>query len=224
MEELCFTIENTSTHASREFRRPPFPEEVKPKLSEFVNSAISLKESPFIKNWKRIKGSFQFTNDGKIANNSVLPSDDEIDVFLHRLRPIYLNDEEINFKRIANLVDRHISDQEITSFIKFWRRLYDGSASQDFIEIHVQDKVVNSPEFFDNYINALEYHRDPARRKYINHIAKGISLEAQKSIFIMILGMKYKAICRLSSLIFNCLKCKNGQPIMFRIDNSIYTK
>jgi hypothetical protein len=216
-KELCFVIENIATGEERKFQRLPFPDETKLKLLTFCECAQSLSESSFVKNPLSRKGSLHFANDGSITHKGEFPPDDDIYAFLHRLRPIYLNDEETNFNKIANLVSQHILDNDVTEAIRYWKQYYDGRESQKIFTIKIKEKILNSNEFFDNYVNAFEYHRNPARRKYIDAIAESFPLEAQKSVFVLLLGLKLKVTIKLASFVLNCLQKENGQPIILRI-------
>lgn len=215
-EELSFIIEDVTTGAERKFQRTPFPNETRRKLSTFCDCARLLNESSFVKNPLSRKGSIHFANDGSVTNKGVLPPDDDIGAFLHRLRPIYLKDEETNFNKIANLVSQHISDADVTEAVRYWKQYYDGRDSQKTFTVKIKEKILNSNEFFDNYVNALEYHRDHTRREYIDSIAEHFPLEAQKSVFVLLLGLKMKVINKFASFIGACLERENGQPIILR--------
>jgi hypothetical protein len=215
-EELSFIIEDVTTGTKRKFQRTLFPNETRRKLSTFCDCALSLNESSFFQNPMSRKGSLHFANDGSITHKGAFPPDEDINDFLHRLRPIYLQDEETNFNKIANLVKQHISDDDVTGAVKYWQKYYDGHDSQKTFTIKIKEKILNSSEFFDNYVNALEYHRDHARRKYIDFIAEHFPLEAQKSVFVFLLGQKMKVINQFASFIGACLEQENGQPIILR--------
>ncbi len=213
---LFFTIVNITAGEDRKFQRPPFPDETKPKLRTFCECAQSLSESSFVKNPLSRKGSLHFANDGSITHKGEFPPDDDIYAFLHRLRPIYLNDEETNFDKIANLVKQHILDDDVTEAVKYWQKYYDGRDSQKTFTIKIKEKILNSDEFFANYVNAFEYHRNPKRREHIDSIAEHFPIEAQKSVFVFLLGLKMKAINKLASFIGACLEQENSQPIILR--------
>lgn len=215
-EELSFIIEDVTTRVERRFQRTLFPDETRRKLSIFCDCALSLNESSFVKNPMSYKGSLHFANDGSLVHKGVFPPDDDISAFLHRLRPIYLQDEETNFNKIANLVKQHISDTDVTEAIRYWEKYYDGRDSQKTFIIKIKEKILNSNEFFNNYVNALEYHRDHTRREYIDSIAEHFPLEAQKSVFVLLLGQKMKVINKFASFVGACIQRENGQPIILR--------
>ena len=214
---LSFIIEDTTTGKKRNLEKRPFAGPTRDKLYAFCEIAQSLAESSFVTNPLNRKGSLSFGNDGSVTNQGVQPSDEEIGAFLHKLRPIYLNDEETNFNLIANIVKKHIDDEDVTKAVKYWQQYYDGRDSQKTFEIKIKGKILNSNEFFDNYINALEYHRDQKRRQYIDLIAESFPLDAQKAIFVLLLGLKVKAIIKLASFVLNCLQKEDGQPIILRM-------
>jgi hypothetical protein len=208
-----FIEKSRSTGQTREFQRPLFPADTKALLVQFVEAARALNETAFVRNWERTKISIHMANDGRIANSGSLPSDDETAAFLHRLRPIYLNNEPTNFNRIANLVSAHLDDPWFTELIRVCKRYYDGRASRDVFEISAGGMVVNSQQFLDDYLNAIEYHRDRDRRQRIDEVAEHFPLDAQRPLVILLLGLRLNAINKLSSFLLTCFDREDGRPL-----------
>jgi hypothetical protein len=210
---LHFIVLNSTTGEKRTFQRPVFPPELKSKLVAFTEAANTLSKTAFVANRKQICISLHFSKDGRITNKSPLPSDDEIAAFLHRLRPIYLAREALNYNTISNLVSAHLNDDAVTQCLREWKRLYDARLSREEFEITAAANVLNSQAFLDNYLNALEYHRDQDRRKVIDEISGHYPLEAQKAIIVLLLAMRLEAIKKLASFLRNCFSREDGQSI-----------
>ena len=102
-------------------------------------------------------------NDGRITNRGSLPSDEETAAFLHRLRPIYLNNEPTNFNRVANLVSVHLNDPWFTGLIRVCKRYYDGRASREVFEIAAGGMVIHPQEFLDHYLETKQKPTAPPR-------------------------------------------------------------
>jgi len=156
-------------------------------------------------------------NDGRITNRGLLPSDEEIAAFLHRLRPIYLNDEPTNFNRVANVISAHFNDPRITGLIRVCKRYYDGRTSREVFEIAAGGMVINSQEFLDHYLNALEYHRDTDRRQHIDRIAEHFPLDAQKPFVVLLLRLRLNAINKLASFLLTCFDREDGRTLTLEI-------
>ena len=212
-----FLIQNKITGEQRKFERPLFPQELRSQLAEFVEHANVLNECSFVRNWPQMKISIHMGNDGQISNTGVLPSDEEIAAFFHRLRPFYLQRELTNFNRIANSVSHHLNDPAVTDCIRHWKRYHSGRASQEVLEIAVGGKIVNSEEFFDHYVNALEYHRDKARRQHVEAVAEHFPFEAQRPIIVLLLSMRLNAINKLSSFLLTCFDREDGRPLTLQM-------
>jgi hypothetical protein len=73
--------------------------------------------------------------------------------------------------------------------------------------------TLNSPEFLDNYLNALEYHRDKERRERIQQITQHYPLDVQKPIVVLLLFYRLSAINRLVSFIELCFESEKGKQI-----------
>jgi hypothetical protein len=201
----------------RSFERPLFKVDQKRLLEEFCACAKRLNETSFAKNWSKTRISIHYGTNGQISDCGTLPSDEEIDAFLHRLRPIFLQKEALHFEKVANIVGYHLKDPVITDCIRYWKRHYSGRESQNTFEIRVGSQLLNSEAFFDDYINALEYHRDPEKRKRIDQIAEHFPLSAQKPIFVLLLQFRLNAINKLASFLLTCFDREDGRPITIKI-------
>lgn len=208
-----FLISNSTTAEKRTFERTLFPPELKQRLVTFTEAAKALNQTIFVRNWAQTKISLQLANNGRISNTGALPSDDEIAAFLHRLRPFYLQKEALNFNSVCNAVGAHLDDPAVTQCLREWKRHYDARDTRQVFEIGVAGKILNSEEFLDHYLNALEYHRDPARRKIIDGISVHFPPEAQKAIIVLLLGLRLNAINRLSSFLLTCFSREDSQLI-----------
>lgn len=210
---LQFLISNSATGEKRTFERVLFPPEIKERLLAFTEAAEALRQTSFVRNWKQTSISLQFGNDGRITNTGNLPSDDEIAAFLHRLRPIYLQKETLNFNSICNAVGAHLNDDAVTQCLREWKRHYDARDSRQTFKLATADMTLNSEEFLDHYLNALEYHRNPDRRKIIDGVSAHFPPEAQKAVIVLLLAMRLNAINKLSSFLLTCFSREDGRLI-----------
>lgn len=212
-----FVEKSLSTGNTREFQRPLFPADLRALLVQFVDCAHALNETAFVRNWNQTKVSIHMANDGRISDRGSLPSDDDKAAFLHRLRPIYLNNEPTNYNRVTNLLSAHLDDPWFTGLIRVCKRYYDGRASREVFEVASGGMVINSQEFLDHYLNALEYHRDPDRRQHIDRIAEHFPLEAQRPFVVLLLQMRLNAINKLTSFLLTCFDREDGSTLALEV-------
>jgi len=212
---IRFLISDCSKNCNRELELPNFSENQRTDLRDFLECAQRLNECSLALDWSVVnKISIQFGGKGGgIKNVGVVIPDEQIEVFLHRLRPIYLQDERTNFYTIAKILSAHLRDSQIAETIRSWKRQYDGRESQNAFKISVDVTTLNSQEFLNNYLNALEYHRDKEKREKVREVTLHYPLEVQKPIVVLLLFFKLSAINQLASLIQLCFESEGGKQI-----------
>ena len=70
-----------------------------------------------------------------------MPSDEDLIVVLHRLRPFILNDEPYSFNRVSGILARAFAQQPIRDVLKEERRRYDGRVWQRELKISSGSKT-----------------------------------------------------------------------------------
>lgn len=213
-----FEVRSKSQGLIESFERPLFTLAHKSLLQQFAAANDALNDTSFVQNWSNTHISIHLPKTGQPANNGSLPTHEQIAAFLHRLRPIYLNNEDTNFDKVANIVSRHLNHSWVTTLIREGKRYYSGKALQDIVEIKSGNMLITSGQYLDHYLNALEYHRDAARREHIDRIAKNFPLDAQKPIVVLLLAMKLSAINKLSSFLLGCFERENGEILTLQVE------
>lgn len=203
---MKFIISSTQLGIERTFEREAFSEDSIRRLKKFSEVANKLNTSTLVTGWGSTKISLHFSNSGTVSNTGSIPSDELIEAFLHRLRPIYLNNSETEFGAIANLVSAHLKDRAISECIRHWKKHYTLKESQEVFTIGVNKHIINSESFFGNYVNALEYHQEEDRISKIKEVTDKLPIEAIKPIIVLMLMTKLNAINKLASFINSCLK------------------
>ena len=75
-----------------------------------------------------------------------LPSDEDLIVVLHRLRPFILNDEPYSYNRVNGILARAFTQQPLRDVFKEERRRYDGRAWQQQLKITSGSTTLNSDD------------------------------------------------------------------------------
>jgi hypothetical protein len=143
----------------------------------------------------RIKG----TSEGQLSFETQLPDWDDVVVFLHYLRPLYLQTETANFHAACNIIARRLANSQVRDMIAAQKDLYSGKLLRTAIRISVDDTVINSEEVLSTWLNSYEYHRDPKKRQFLDTINQILPLDASKVLFIQLLAEKVAAIEGLAS-------------------------
>lgn len=142
-----------------------------------------------------VRGNFET---GELSAQTVVPDDDEIGAFLHRLRPFVLNDEPTNFGRVCNLLTRRIVDERFRQVIAGRKAVYFSKRFRAMVTITSTTEAgsaeINSEETLQNWLNGFEYHRDKDKRDAIDRLHWLLPVESSKPIFLSMLLEKADAI------------------------------
>jgi hypothetical protein len=72
-----------------------------------------------------------------------LPSDDQVFVLPHRVRPFVLENEDTSFHRVANTSDRRANNALIRTFLRAQKNLFASKLSQQGVRILLNDVLIN---------------------------------------------------------------------------------
>lgn len=138
--------------------------------------------------------------DGKLNVTTQLPTNDDLAILLHRLRPFILEEEPASFPKVAAILKRHGASPHVRHLLRKQRRLYDGSDMQQQMTIRLNDIVLNSERVLRDWLNSTEYHRDLDKRRAVEHLLQGMPGDLLRGILVSLLVDKVKAIQGVASL------------------------
>jgi hypothetical protein len=170
-------------------------------LEQFTYYAEDLLKSNWSKNGFPATLNIHWEKESSTQVITHLPLWDDVEVFLHRLRPFILQNEQTNFYRIMNYLYQLIDQPQLRSFISEQREIYSGKMMQSFVKISSNDVLVNSEKVLLDWLNAYEYHRDPQKKAFIEDLHQMFPLEASKVIFLHLLSDKAAAIYNITGFI-----------------------
>lgn len=177
-----------------------FSNEEYSRLKDFNIYADDLKQTAFLN--QQIK--FQFKMDKKTGTSfsSNVPKEADIYHFLMKLRPFILKNELTNFYSICNLISKKMKNNELNSIIKEQRDYFNGEYSQSLFTLKIKESIINSEKTLNEWLNAHIYHKDKDKMKKIDDLHSGdFPFDLSKSIWLLLLSDKAKAISTLSSII-----------------------
>ena len=119
-----------------------------------------------------------------------LPPWEDVQAFLHVLRPILLKKEATNFYKVCNLISKEFNHPYFRGLIVVQREMYNGKRLQEQFEITSNDVLLNSEEVLQQWLNAYEFHRDKKKKSFIDSLHQLLPLEASKAIFLSLLTEK----------------------------------
>jgi len=169
-------------------------------LQSFHQFSQEIMSTKFVQEGMPSSLRIKATNDGQYLFKAQLPNWDDVIIFLHYLRPIYLQNEAANFHTACNIIARRPANDQLRSMIDVQKDLYSGKLLQTAVRISIDGTVVNSDDVLSKWLNSYEYHRDPDKRRFIDTINQMLPLDASKVLFIQLLAEKVKAITSIASL------------------------
>lgn len=188
------TGENVSLHGG-------FQEDAWNSLNEFLEYADDLLNSEFVKDSMRATLKIKWEQNSSMMVSTQLPDWDAVTVFLHKLRPIWLQDESTNFYKICNLLTKELTHPYFRNTVDEQRDIYSGKRKQATYTIQSNDVVLNSEKVLANWLNSFEYHRDKEKRESIEKLHKIFPLEASKVLFLGLLSDKALAINNIAVIV-----------------------
>jgi hypothetical protein len=130
-----------------------------------------------------------------------LPEWDPVIVFLHKFRPILLQNESTNFYKICNILAKELDHPQFRNLLSQYRDLYSGKTMQSGLQIRHNDVLINSEKILLDWLNSHEYHREKEKQEFIDSLHKMIPLDASKIIFLRLLDHKAQGVFNLAAFI-----------------------
>ncbi len=135
-----------------------------------------------------------------------LPSDEQIDALLMKLRPFLLNDERTNFNRVRNIVRRAASHQRLRKHLDTLQFLYSGQRQQSLFVAGAysseQDpKIINSEDMLQVWLNGDRFHQEKEKKKILDAMHGLMPLESSVALFLFLIADKVIAILALQRIV-----------------------
>lgn len=207
MRSFQLTVKN-SDDGSEYSSQVQIPDDEFASLTAFADAADELAAAEVLQQELGVQVRIKFDAASGVAFSGTLPNDDVVAALLHRVRPFVLAKERTSFLRIRNVLAKCIENEQMRKILDRQRDLFTGKDFQQQVEIVATTPVLkdalNSDESFHTWLNAFEYHRDPAKRATIEQLCGILTIDAARGIFVSMLLDKIKAIMNLAAIIRRC--------------------
>ena len=194
------SIEHISEFADDEWRQ----------LHEFLSHVADLQATQFVANGAQVHLNFSWSEGQAPSWNVQAPPDEEVYSFLHRLRPLILQQEPACFAKVRALLSRKLKDAPLKPFMQWLLELYEGKDFQKLILMQSNNRVMNSEEMLVTWLNAYEYHRDRVKQDLLDSHNQIVPFEWARGVFLNLLLEKTKAISNLGVLVELVLGKRNA--------------
>jgi hypothetical protein len=136
-----------------------------------------------------------------------LPPDDDIDAFLHRMRPFVLKDAPTCFYRVRNTLARRMPLEAVRKYLDRMKETYKGTDMG--FSIDYNDRRLTSDEAVDLWLNAFEYHQDENKRVNIRTMFALFPEPTARALFLQMMLSRAAAVQQLAQVLEQ-LRRKDG--------------
>jgi hypothetical protein len=134
--------------------------------------------------------------------SGVQPTDDQVAIFVHRLRPFQLQKEPYQFGKIKNIVAQGtVSSPFMQSYLDRTTDMFTGAAMQQQVQISIGDAILNSEAALIAWLYAVEYHRDETKMIALLKGKQPPPEQLARPIFMMLLRAKIDAVLALGNIV-----------------------
>lgn len=195
--DISLTIDDTgeTVSASGELS----DEEVK-ILEAFVQEAEQVWQTDFIQTGEKGQFKIQWNEESGTQVETVLPEWSQVIVFLHKFRPILLQNEKTNFYKLHNLLAKNLDQPLFRRSLSYQHELFSGKHNQAKFQFRSNKVLLNSEKVLFDWLNSHEYHREEEKQKFIESLHQMMPLNFSKVIFLGLLVDKAIASINIADL------------------------
>jgi hypothetical protein len=178
-----------------------FTDEESERLQLFVQYVDEVSNTRLVQNADWGTAKIQYDEGIGQSYKATLPPWEDVIVFLHKSRPLFLKNEVTYFYDIQSLLGRALDHPVIRGILRAQSKLYSGKSFQEQVKLVSNDVILNSEKVLFKWLNAYEYHREKEYREFIDGLHSMLPLEISKVFFLGLLHDKAKAAFGLADLI-----------------------
>jgi hypothetical protein len=163
-------------------------------LNHYLEYTDDLLKTRFVQDGMQSELRINWNQDMGMVVSSELPNWDDVTVFLHKFRPLGLENESTYFYKICSILTKELKHPYIRNLVEEQRDLFSGKHAQSICKISYNDVILNSEKVLYDWLNSYEYHRNIEKRNFIDSLHEIFPLNASKVLFIGLLSNKTQAI------------------------------
>lgn len=184
------------------------------RMRGYLNEAMRLEASVLANGGFAISLCISGTVGQSIRLDGTEPTNDQLAIFLHRLRPFQLQKEPYSFGRIKNVVAQGTASSPfLHAYLERTKDMFFGVAMQEQVRISLGDMILNSEAALDAWLYAVEYHRDDKKMIALLKPGQGIPDGLARPVFMMLLRAKVDAVLALGNIINRILTSPTATSI-----------
>lgn len=184
-----------------------FPDAEWADALRYLNAFSKLSKCRIVETQSQLNLGFSWKAGEEVSFWASLPPNDDIDAFLHRMRPFVLKDEPTSFYRMRNVVARRVALESMRSHLEHVKATYSGTAMG--FSIDYSNRRLTSDEAVDLWLNAFEYHQDEDKRVEIRAMFQLFPEVPARALFLQMMLTRASAVQQLAEILER-LRLKDG--------------
>lgn len=176
-------------------------------LQDFAKYAARLEKNALVQEGIPSSLSVNWTAGEGLKVDTKLPSDEQIDGLLMKLRPFLLvKDTPTNFNRVRNIVRKAANNQRVSDHLDSLQYLYSGERQQSLFVAGAYSKkqdprIINSEEMLQIWLNGERFHQEKEKQKILNAMHGIMPPESSVALFLFLITDKVTAILALQRIV-----------------------
>lgn len=179
------------------------------RLHAYLKCSDDIAEAPILKTGFSVKSVITLGSKSSGADVSLPPMSD-IQLLLHLLRPLILQNEQVSFVRMRSLLHQRIDNAIVRGMLDSQLRRFDGRRARSLVQIQFGGITLNSEEILLKWLNAYEFHRDEDKQSEIDALDAAFPAQASRAAWIGLLMHKCQAIFDLAGIVA-CVTGRTGE-------------
>ena len=129
-----------------------------------------MNKTSFVTECSKISATFNFDQNQGLKISAQIPSEETLKSFLLTFRHFYMNNSQINFGKICNLLYQKTDNTEMKDNIAKAREVYNKLLNNSSIGFKFNNEELTPKKIIDLWMNAEYFHTDREKRDVLKQI------------------------------------------------------
>ena len=176
-------------------------------LQDFTRFAAKLEKSSLVHEGIPSTLNVSWTEGEGLKVDAKLPSDEQIDALLMKLRPFLLvNDTPTNFNRVRSIIRKATPNKRVRDHLITLQHLYSGERLQSLFVAGAYSKdqdprIINHEDMLQIWLNGERFHQEKEKEKILKAMHGIMPPESSIALFLFLITDKVTAILALYRIV-----------------------
>lgn len=144
--------------------------------------------------------------DGKAEVETDLPTQDQLDILVQRLRLFVLKKERVSFVNVCAILRKHLEDLRLTELLKWLFAAFHNHPAELGSTLIINEALIDREATLIDWLNGYQYHLDDDRRQRLRKRGVNVESPAIRRNLVNLLLNKQTAVINLAALVAVLMK------------------